>query len=103
MVDFNLIIKDHIHGLTTKLWSSNEHGMRTLGLVLIPKKNHLSQSHSKNSFGKWWNYFVFPSSPKKTLLKKKIKIPNPSSPFLKTSLPTYNTFNLIELSTHYTH
>jgi len=25
MVDFNLTIKDHIHDLATKLWSSNEH------------------------------------------------------------------------------
>jgi hypothetical protein len=24
MVDFNLIIKGHIHGLATKLWSNNE-------------------------------------------------------------------------------
>jgi hypothetical protein len=24
MVDFNLTIKDHIHGLVTKLWSNNE-------------------------------------------------------------------------------
>jgi hypothetical protein len=24
MVDFNLIIKDHIHGLTAKLWSNDE-------------------------------------------------------------------------------
>jgi hypothetical protein len=39
---------------------------------------------------------------KKTLLEKK-KILNPLSPFLKTPFTTCISFNLIELSTVYTH
>jgi hypothetical protein len=27
MIDCNLIIKNHIHGLVTKLWSNNEQGI----------------------------------------------------------------------------
>jgi len=30
MVDFNLTIKDHIHGLATILWSNNEQDINTL-------------------------------------------------------------------------
>jgi hypothetical protein len=33
MVDFNLTIKDHIHGLIIKLWSNNEHDINTLGIL----------------------------------------------------------------------
>jgi hypothetical protein len=33
MVDFNLIIKDHIHGLAGKLWSNNEQDINTLGIL----------------------------------------------------------------------
>jgi hypothetical protein len=35
MVDFNLTIKDHIHGLVAKLCSNNEHDINTLGILLI--------------------------------------------------------------------
>jgi hypothetical protein len=33
MVDFNLPIKDHIHGLATKLWSNNEQDSNTLSIL----------------------------------------------------------------------
>jgi hypothetical protein len=33
MVDFNLIIKDHIHGLATKLYSINEQDINTFGIL----------------------------------------------------------------------
>jgi hypothetical protein len=33
MVDFNLTIKDHIHGLATKLWSNNGQDINTLGIL----------------------------------------------------------------------
>jgi hypothetical protein len=33
MVDFNLTIKDHIHGLATKLWSNNEQDIDTLDIL----------------------------------------------------------------------
>jgi hypothetical protein len=33
MVDFNLISKDHIHGLVVKLWSNNEQDINTLGIL----------------------------------------------------------------------
>jgi hypothetical protein len=33
MVDFNLTIKDHIHGLLTKLWFNNEQDMNTLDIL----------------------------------------------------------------------
>jgi hypothetical protein len=32
MVYFNLTIKNHIHGLTTKLWSNNEQDINTLNI-----------------------------------------------------------------------
>jgi hypothetical protein len=35
MVDFNLTIKDHIHGLVIKLWSNNEQDINTLGVLWI--------------------------------------------------------------------
>jgi hypothetical protein len=35
MVNFNLTIKDHIHCLTTKLWSNNEQDINTLGILQI--------------------------------------------------------------------
>jgi hypothetical protein len=33
MVDFNLMMKDHIHGLMIKLWSNNEQDIITLGIL----------------------------------------------------------------------
>jgi len=33
MVDFNLIIKFHIHGLVVKLWSNNEQDINTLSML----------------------------------------------------------------------
>jgi len=33
MVDLNLTIKDHIHGLVAKLWSNNEQNINTLGIL----------------------------------------------------------------------
>jgi hypothetical protein len=36
MVDFNLTIKDHIHGLTTKLWFNNEQDINTLDTSIPP-------------------------------------------------------------------
>jgi hypothetical protein len=33
MIDFNLTIKDHIHGLTIKLWYNNEQDINTLGIL----------------------------------------------------------------------
>jgi hypothetical protein len=33
MVDFRLIINDHIHGLATKLWFNNEQDINTLGIL----------------------------------------------------------------------
>jgi hypothetical protein len=33
MVDFNLTIKDHIHGLATKLWSNNEQNINALDIL----------------------------------------------------------------------
>jgi hypothetical protein len=33
MVNFNLIIKDHIHGLAAKLWSNNEQDINTLDIL----------------------------------------------------------------------
>jgi hypothetical protein len=33
MVDFNLTIKNHIHGLATKLWSNNEQDNNTLSIL----------------------------------------------------------------------
>jgi hypothetical protein len=35
MVNFNLIIKDHIHGLVVKLSSNNEQDINTLGILWI--------------------------------------------------------------------
>jgi len=77
-----------------------------LGLIPNKKKNYLFQSHKKkNSFEKGWNYPILPSSKtlKKNLLKKKKKKFNPSSPFVKASFTTCNSFNRIELSLPYTH
>jgi hypothetical protein len=44
-----------------------------------------------------------PPHPKKPFWKRKKKVPNLSSPCLKAPLITCNSFNLIELSTPYTH
>jgi len=33
MVNFNLTIKNHIHGLAAKLWSNNEQDINTLGIL----------------------------------------------------------------------
>jgi len=33
MVDCNLTIKDHIHGLAANLWSNNEQDINTLGIL----------------------------------------------------------------------
>jgi hypothetical protein len=33
MVDFNLTIKDHIHGLLIKLWYDNEQDTNTLDIL----------------------------------------------------------------------
>jgi hypothetical protein len=33
MVNFNLIIKDRIHGLEVKLWFNNEQDINTLGIL----------------------------------------------------------------------
>jgi hypothetical protein len=33
MVNFNLKIKDHIHGLANKLWSNNEQDINTLDIL----------------------------------------------------------------------
>jgi hypothetical protein len=33
MVEFNLKIKDHIHGLAVKLWSNNEQEVNTFGIL----------------------------------------------------------------------
>jgi hypothetical protein len=33
MVDFNLIIKDRIHGLAAKLWSNNEQYINTFDIL----------------------------------------------------------------------
>jgi hypothetical protein len=33
MVDFDLTIKDHIHGLMAKLWFNNEPDINTLGIL----------------------------------------------------------------------
>jgi hypothetical protein len=33
MVDFNLTINDHIHGLAAKLWSNNEQDIITIGIL----------------------------------------------------------------------
>jgi hypothetical protein len=33
MVNFNLTLKDHIHGLATKLWSNDEQDINTLGIL----------------------------------------------------------------------
>jgi hypothetical protein len=35
MVNFNLTIKDHFHGLTTKLSFNNEQDINTLGILYI--------------------------------------------------------------------
>jgi hypothetical protein len=35
MVDFNLTIKDHIHGSVAKLWSNNEQDINTLDISWI--------------------------------------------------------------------
>jgi hypothetical protein len=35
MVDFNLTIKDHIHGLVAKLWFNSEQDINTLGILQI--------------------------------------------------------------------
>jgi hypothetical protein len=35
MVNFNLPIKDHIHGLVAKLWSNNEQDINTLDILQI--------------------------------------------------------------------
>jgi hypothetical protein len=35
MVDFNLIIKDHIHGLVAKLWFNNEQDIITINILWI--------------------------------------------------------------------
>jgi hypothetical protein len=75
------------------------------GFVPIPNKIHLSQSLKIKPLLERGG-ITSSSSPhrKKTILKKiKNKNPNPSSPFLKASLPTCNSFNLIELSTPYTY
>jgi hypothetical protein len=32
MVDCNLVIKDHIHGLAANLWFNNEQDINTLGI-----------------------------------------------------------------------
>jgi len=43
-------------------------------LVLIPKKKHFSPNLTQNkSFGKWWNYLILPSSPKKNPFGKEKK------------------------------
>jgi hypothetical protein len=33
MVNFNLLIKDHIHVLAVKLWFNNEQDINTLGIL----------------------------------------------------------------------
>jgi hypothetical protein len=33
MIDFNLTIKYHIHGLPIKLWSNNEQDINTLDIL----------------------------------------------------------------------
>jgi hypothetical protein len=33
MADFNLTIKDHIHGLVVKLWSNNEQNINTFDIL----------------------------------------------------------------------
>jgi hypothetical protein len=33
MVNFNLKIKNHIHGLATKLWSNNKQDIGTLNIL----------------------------------------------------------------------
>jgi hypothetical protein len=33
MVELNLTIKDHIHGLAVELWSNNEQDINTLGIL----------------------------------------------------------------------
>jgi hypothetical protein len=35
MVDFNLTINDHIHGLVAKLWSNNEQDIKGTTYVCI--------------------------------------------------------------------
>jgi hypothetical protein len=68
-----------------------------------PKKIISPNPTQKNSFGKWWNYLVLPSSPQKIPFGKESPMLNPSSPFLKATLTTFYSFNLIELSTPCTH
>ncbi len=74
-----------------------------LGLVPIPKKNHLSQSLKKSLL---WKGVELPHPPlltqKKPFWKRK-KNCNPLCPFLKAPFSTCNSFNLIELSTLYTY
>jgi hypothetical protein len=33
MLDFNLIMKNNIHGLVVKLWSNNEQDINTLNIL----------------------------------------------------------------------
>jgi hypothetical protein len=33
MVDFNLIINNHIHGLVAKLWSNNEQDINAIDIL----------------------------------------------------------------------
>ncbi len=86
---------------TTKLFLPISPKKQTFGLVPIPKKIHLSQSLKKKP------PLNLPHPPlltqKKPFWKKRIKTPNPSSHFFKTPLTSCNSFNLIELSTPYTH
>jgi hypothetical protein len=76
---------------------------QTFGLVPIPRKIHLSRSLQKNLFSKGVELSHTPFLTQKKPFWKRKKVPNPSSPFLKAPLITHSSFNLIELSTPYTH
>jgi hypothetical protein len=77
---------------------------QTFALVPIPKESHLSQSFKKYLL---WKGVELPHPPpphrKKNPFEKEKKVPSMSSSFLIASFTTCNYFNLIELSTPYTH
>ncbi len=88
--------------ITTKLLPPMPPKKQPFGLIPIRQNIHLPQSLKKNLL--WKRSGITPSSPphpKKPFWK--VIFFNPSSPFLKASLTTCNSFNIIELSTPYTY
>jgi hypothetical protein len=49
MVDFNLIMKDHIHGLAIRLWSDDEQDINTLSILWIHLNLKCLSSDLKNN------------------------------------------------------